>query len=368
VAAKSEKPEKPERRIPKPNALATDIVFLDTCIFLSERFNSSAYQTLLHLGSIGAVKLKTTDITLKEVRKNIEEMIGDAIVSLQAKAGKSAILQNFDGYNKLMEEFKPQKSKALAEELWKRVEQELKDAGVEIIVATEMAAGPIFESYFDGKPPFGTGEKRKEFPDAFVIAALDNWCGENSEEIYVITTDGTVLEACEAADGLHPLEFLADFVDLALRRDEYVERAVEYLEEHRENIEEAVKAAVEDSYIHLHDEDGDGEATVNKVSWLSIEDVVKNDRDTMVLRCSASVNLSVSVSYADRNMTMYDSEDKQEYVFGHVSEDLDRDVEVTAEVTILWEDPANYVVERTVINDGDSISVYVDEDAETNWK
>ena len=201
-----------------------------------------------------------------------------------------------------------------------------------------------------------------------MIAALDNWCGENSEEIYVITTDGTVLEACEAADGLHPLEFLADFVDLALRRDEYVERAVEYLEEHRENIEEAVKAAVEDSYIHLHDEDGDGEATVNKVSWLSIEDVVKNDRDTMVSRCSASVNLSVSVSYADRNMTMYDSEDKMEYVFGHVSEDLDRDVEVTAEVTILWEDPANYVVERTVINDGDSISVYVDEDAETNWK
>jgi len=88
----------------------------------------------------------------------------------------------------------------------------------------------------------------------------------------------------------------------------------------------------------------------------------------MVSRCSASVNLSVSVSYADRNMTMYDSEDKMEYVFGHVSEDLDRDVEVTAEVTILWEDPANYVVERTVINDGDSISVYVDEDAETNWK
>ncbi len=362
------KPEKPERRIPKPDALATDIVFLDTCIFLNEKFSSSAYQTLLHLGSIGAVKLKTTDITLREVRKNIEEKVDEAIVSLQAKAGKSAILQNFAGYSKLMEEFKPQKSKALAEELWKRVERELKDAGVEIIMATGMAAGPIFESYFDGKPPFGTGDKRKEFPDAFVVAALDNWREENGDEMHVITTDGTVLDACEAADSLHPLESLADFVDLALRRDEYVDKAVEYLEEHTENIAEAIKEAVEDSYIHLRDEDGDGEATVNRISWLAIEDVVKNDGDTMVLRCSASVNLSISVSYADRDMTVYDREDDTEYVFGHLSGDLDRSVQVTAEVTILWEDRPNYVVEKTVVNDGNSISVYVDEDAETNWK
>ena len=92
--------------------------------------------------------------------------------------------------------------------------------------------------------------------------------------------------------------------------------------------------------------------------WLSIEDVVKNDGDTMILRCSASANISVSVNYADRNMTMYDSEDKREYVFGYVSEDLDRDVQVTAEVTILWEARPNYIVEKTV----------VDEDAETNWK
>jgi hypothetical protein len=62
--------------------------------------------------------------------------------------------------------------------------------------------------------------------------------------MYVITTDGTVLEACEAADSLHPLEFLADFVDLALRRDEYVDKAVEYLEGHPENIEEAIAKAM----------------------------------------------------------------------------------------------------------------------------
>jgi len=117
----AQKPEKPERRLRKPEGLTTENVFLDTCIFVTEKFNSNAYKTLLHLGAIGAVKLKTTDITLKEVQKNIEEKVAEATISLQAKAGKSGILQNFSGYSELIEKFKPQNSKALADELWMRV-------------------------------------------------------------------------------------------------------------------------------------------------------------------------------------------------------------------------------------------------------
>ncbi len=368
MAQQANSPEKPNRRIEKPESLTTENVFLDTCIFLAEKFNSSAYETLIHLGSIGAVKLKTTDITLKEVRKNIDEKVAEATVSLHAKAGKSAILQNFDGYSKLLEKFKPQNSQVLADELWARVEQQLKDANVETIQAMEMSAKPIFDAYFDQTAPFGPGEKRKEFPDAFVVAALEDWCDGNGDDMHVITADGTVIDACEASNSLVPLESLADFVDLALRRDEYVEKAIEYLQDHPENIEEAIKDGVEGVYIYLADENGDGEATVNEVSWLSIDDVVKNDGDTMVLRCSASVNLSISASYADPSMTVYDREDQREYVFGYERADLDRDVHITAEVTILWEDRPNYVVEKTVINDDNPISVYVDEDAETHWK
>ena len=183
-----------------------------------------------------------------------------------------------------------------------------------------MPAAPIFEFYFEGKRGFGPGEERKEFPDAFAIAALDAWCENEGEEMHVLSIDGTVREACDTSDNHYPLQSLAYFVDLALRGDEYVEKAAEYLQEHQDNIEEAIKEAVGDQYIHLEDEDGDGEAAVNKISSFSVDDVVKSDEDAMVLRCSAMVNLSVSVSYADRNMTMSYSEDKREYVFGHIRE------------------------------------------------
>jgi len=74
------------------------------------------------------------------------------------------------------------------------------------------------------------------------------------------------------------------------------------------------------------------------------------------------------VSYDDPNQTYWDSEDKTAYAAGYVRADLDRTIDVSPEVTILWADQADYVVKKVVINDGDSISVYVDEGAETNWK
>lgn len=99
-----------------------------------------------------------------------------------------------------------------------------------------------------------------------------------------------------------------------------------------------------------------------------MDDVVESQDDRMVLRCSATVDLTASVSYDDPNMTFWDSEDEVAYVAGHISADLCRTIVITAEVTILWENHADYVVEKVVVNDGDPITIYVDEDAETNWK
>lgn len=352
----------------KPSALTTENAFLDTCIFVAENYNSTAYHTLIRLGAIGAVKLKTTDITLREVKAQIATKVAEGIKSLQAKSAKSGVLRNFEGYSELMEKFAASKAETLATDLWGRVEAQLKQANVEIISASTMAAGPIFDAYFAQKPPFGTGEKRKEFPDAFALAALEAWCQENGEELHVITTDGTVRAACAASDSLYPLEKLADFVDLALRRDEYVERAMEYLQEHKDPIKDALKNAIEDRYIYLEDEDGDGEAIVNELDSIYVDDVVESEDDRMVLRCTATVDLTASVSYDDPGMMYWDSEDKVAISGGSVRADLERTVDVSAEVTILWDNQAHYVVEKVVVNEGDPIKIYVDENAETNWK
>jgi hypothetical protein len=140
----------------------------------------------------------------------------------------------------------------------------------------------------------------------------------------------------------------------------------QHLHEHPDRIVQAIKQAVEDQHVVVKDQDGDGEVTVDEISALYVDDVAESDGDTMVVRCSASARLSISVSYADPNMTAYDS--GEAYVFGYVHDELERTMDISAEVTVHWEDRPEYCVEGVIINDGNQISIWVDEEAETYWK
>lgn len=46
----------------------------------------------------------------------------------------------------------------------------------------------IFEKYFNSIPPFSTGKKKSEFPDAFVIEAAKQYLSEHSNEILLVVS------------------------------------------------------------------------------------------------------------------------------------------------------------------------------------
>lgn len=51
-------------------------------------------------------------------------------------------------------------------------------------------AHEIFEDYFNTKPPFSaTGDKKSEFPDAFVLKSLLKYCDSNPESHVLVITD-----------------------------------------------------------------------------------------------------------------------------------------------------------------------------------
>ncbi len=51
--------------------------------------------------------------------------------------------------------------------------------------------------YFDSIPPFAPGKKAKEFPDAFIISALDQYYVEHNANIAVIGNDNDFRRACD---------------------------------------------------------------------------------------------------------------------------------------------------------------------------
>ena len=73
--------------------------------------------------------------------------------------------------------------------------------------------GPVFEKYFATKPPFGTENKKSEFPDAFVVNGLVEWTQKNAEPLYVISGDKPFQNACQPHKTLDEYATLSTLLD-----------------------------------------------------------------------------------------------------------------------------------------------------------
>ena len=68
--------------------------------------------------------------------------------------------------------------------------------------------------YFEIKVPFASSSgKQKEFPDAFIISALEHYHQENQASIAVVTKDGSVKEACISRPYIAHYPELGDYIE-----------------------------------------------------------------------------------------------------------------------------------------------------------
>ena len=332
-------------------------VFVDTSAFVNENFavKSTAFKSLLSLCRLGKAALKVTDVTVLEVESNVQKCLNGAAKALQGKTRDTRILRNFDhgNFNVL---FSPLDEEHLCSSLMRSLRQDFNGAKAEIIPAMDIGAAVIFDKYFKKKPPFGPAKKKEEFPDAFVLTALEKWCEDKKQKMYVVSSDGDMESGCGNRGPLIHLKSIAEFVDMVLRaEDDEADFLAQFFIDNPKQIIEAVTREFEDRYVYLHDEDGDGEASVSSVD-LGTTSVVSLKENEVVLELDAVVSFTAQVSYGES--------------WHNESADLDRTATVPVEVTIEFERPdyLNYQVTSATVNNGESVSVYVDEDAETNWK
>lgn len=203
--------------------IETDIVFIDTGVFEKENFlRGHKIKKIAELSKNGAIKAKVTDITYREIknriRKNLLETktvfkkFGNELLS----TGK--ILKNdslFDSY------FPP--IKLDVESIHDRLVTQLDDFLTEnkiLIVSSSIASiDEVMNQYFDQKKPFGEGQKKDEFPDAFTISTIRAWCKKFKKSAYLISTDNDILEF-EDDPAIKPLKDLAELIDVFTRKYE----------------------------------------------------------------------------------------------------------------------------------------------------
>lgn len=354
-------------------SLLTRNVFIDTSIFVSENFNvqGTKFDSLAALAREERVFIKSSDITLREIICNLEEVVETAATVIQKTKKEARILRNLglkSSYHAIFTEFP---TAEIISKLTKQIKRFFKSSNTEILPALKVSPSSVFDKYFTKKPPFGLGKKKTEFPDAFVLSALEKWCDKTQQEIYVISQDNDMASLCSGSGKLIHLPSLQAFLEIVIAHDNNLAQLVhERFQRNTENIKELVSEELKETYIGLSDEDGEGEVTsVLEVSFDEVS-IIKMTDGIATLELQAKIVFTSNIWFDDLATASYDSEEGRLIPWRKIEEEVEREVVVPVELSFEFskDDEEYFLLHHIMINNGEPLRIWVDEDAKTFYK
>ncbi|HBR56917.1 MAG TPA: hypothetical protein DEA22_05530 [Blastocatellia bacterium] len=222
-------------------ALETKFVFIDTESYMKAglNFNHSAMQSFASLCGSGKLSHLITSVVKREVKSKITAEINEALSSLRSFRRKARLLEKINDkeINGLFTEVDETKVHAKAQAVF---DEFLVACGSKTLDAASLDPEVILDLYFEKKPPFGSGKKKSEFPDAFSLHALLKAIGKN--KCYVVSDDPDIKSACEATDSLISVESLDKFLDVYNEHENAITELFKaYLEKQEESIRKIIK-------------------------------------------------------------------------------------------------------------------------------
>ncbi len=314
-----------KRRIEDPPVgLETRHVFLDTEVFRANYhdLNSSIMRVLARYVKDGIFVLHTTDVTLREVSRQIEAMETE----LTTRANK--VFKDLSRWNNryrsddlhlpvpdsLSEPAQPNRAYSDFEWIlrfeWNSQEHR----------ASELVIGPVLDRYFDRQPPFDS-KGGKEFPDAFALLALQNWCTRMKQRVYVVSKDKAMRRAADDFDCLVAIDDLESLFALvtAAQDHDFAETVSDAFEE------PPLRNQLQDTLIEniggvgaLYDGDK-YDAEVSSMEIVELEEIenvalLRVDQDQASCLVRVKLLVSAEIDYEDVSEAAWDNEDKR-YMF-----------------------------------------------------
>jgi hypothetical protein len=329
-------------------------VFLDTEVFVSASFNFATKSFVAlkeHLDS-GRLKLILVDTTVAEIKARIKKHVEAEVAELKKAQKGARVLRSSLHPGAVAISTKPD-AVAIAAEVTTRFEGLV--IGAEILLAHDVDAEPVFKRYFANEPPFSTGDKKNEFPDAFAAQALEEWVDDNERELFVVTNDQPLFEALGSVHGIHAKRTLGELLDHVASDNAAL---AEFLRAYFSNPPEVVKSKVlkefENLTFYVKDEDGEGSVTAESAELVGQPALVSVDTEsrTAVVQMVFRVRYHGHIAYRDSSSGIWDSEDDTLFYQDDIEEEiLGRQTKVTVEVTAMFDglDPNAVDEEETSI-------------------
>jgi hypothetical protein len=321
--------------------LRSKLFFLDTETYVARnfQFDSSVLKTLRSHLEEDDCHLLITDVNVREIRRHLRRKASEAHAFI-TKAKKDAMILRNTTALPWHGIFANVSADEIYDELVKKFEAFLDHGSVEIVPTNTVDINVVFDAYFGEKPPFAI--KKSEFPDAFVLLAINAISKQRGHQLYVVSQDKDVKGFCGLHENLISVNRLDELLALVLKNTERLEEPAKFAEETfgewqlrlQEEIEQKIKN--HEFQIAYDYEDGIDEAEVQDVEIESVKFLGKNLTDVSKEHAEFSIVvkicLVVTVEYPDYDRSPWDSEDK-EFAFVLYNELVQRYTK-TAEVSV----------------------------------
>jgi len=297
------------------------LVFLDTNIFESKnfQFNSHSLRAFKKLVDDGEIRLLVTDPTIQEVRQHLRVKSEEAVSEIKKVRRSAMLLRNVSDLpvHGIFEELTVG---AVEDRLNRNFDEFLDGDNVENVTIENVSASQVFDMYFNLKAPFANGEKRKEFPDAYVLLALNTLSRRRNWPIHVITKDKDMFRFSEEHSNLICSESIDELMDainkiIAIEPSEFAATALEKI---RDEAIKRIGDSLADVVIDIIDYGDFDEASLEDVKFRDLELVDSNlisvDEEYCTYSLSFSVHIDTIEVSKDYDRSPFDREDDR-YIF-----------------------------------------------------
>lgn len=209
--------------------LQSRLVFIDTSAFENKNFQFSSHKLDQLCGYLEERKLHllTTEITILEVKKHLNEKAKKAVSTIKKAQKDAMILRNTPNLD-CHGIFSDLKEEDISNILIGAFDKFLEVSKAETVPINIVDTSIVFENYFNGLPPFSGGNKKNEFPDAFVLEAVRKTSEERKYLLYVISCDGDMKAYAEQHDNIVHLNTVDELINLVIRNEAELSEPVSF--------------------------------------------------------------------------------------------------------------------------------------------
>lgn len=299
-----------------------DIIFIDTSVFISENFlEGKKIKEIYKLAKDGHLKIIMPKITFKELINKINENGKEALDNYKSFRNKTRILKNLPDFK---EKFSDLDEEQTIRSLSTLFTEKLKSLNTIFLDYPTLNIGNIFDKYFNREYPFAGSNKKHEFPDAFTIASLEEWCKQKKTKCIIISGDSDFLKYKNKnlviSKSLESyLDTILRKVELTTRKTERIEIAMKLFEENKHKLETEITEWLTDQLTDPgiysdFDYDNIEDIAINE-NWTSLNDdphITSVTEYSIIIDSYALLNISIELETTTTEESSYWIHDKPE--------------------------------------------------------